>query len=44
MKKLPIFLKQKGFKNVFQLKGGILNYLNKINIKKIFMERGMLRF
>jgi len=28
------FLKQKGFKNVFQLKGGILNYLNKINIKK----------
>ena len=28
------FLKQKGFKKVFQLKGGILNYLNKINIKK----------
>ena len=28
------FLKQKGFKNVFQLKGGIINYLNKINIKK----------
>ena len=28
------FLKQKGFKNVFQLKGGIFNYLNKINIKK----------
>jgi len=25
---------QKGFKNVFQLKGGIFNYLNKINIKK----------
>jgi len=25
------FLKQKGFKNVFQLKGGIINYLNKIN-------------
>ena len=28
------FLKQRGFKNVFQLKGGIINYLNKINIKK----------
>jgi len=28
------FLMQKGFKNVFQLKGGIFNYLNKINIKK----------
>jgi len=27
------FLKQKGFKNVFQLKGGIINYLSKINIK-----------
>jgi len=28
------FLKQKGFKNIYQLKGGIFNYLNKINIKK----------
>ena len=28
------FLKQKGFQNVFQLKGGIFNYLSKINIKK----------
>ena len=28
------FLKQKGFKNVFQLKGGIFNYLNKVHIKK----------
>jgi len=28
------FLKQRGFKSVFQLKGGIFNYLNKINIKK----------
>ena len=28
------FLKQKGFKNVYQLKGGIFNYLNKINIKR----------
>ena len=28
--KASIYLKQKGFKNVFQLKGGILNYLKKI--------------
>tara|TARA_Y100000590_G_scaffold404607_1_gene492268 strand:+ start:824 stop:1732 length:909 start_codon:yes stop_codon:yes gene_type:complete len=28
------YMNKKGFKNVFQLKGGILNYLNKINIKK----------
>ena len=28
------FLRQKGFQNVFQLKGGIFNYLSKINIKK----------
>jgi len=28
------FLKQKGFKNVFQLNGGILSYLNKVNAKK----------
>jgi len=28
------FLKQKGFKNVYQLKGGIFNYINKTNIKK----------
>ena len=28
------YLMQKGFKNVFQLKGGIFNYLSKINIKK----------
>ena len=31
--KASIFLKQKGFKNVFQLKGGILNYLNKTKKK-----------
>ncbi len=31
--KASIFLKRKGFKNVFQLKGGILNYLNKIDKK-----------
>ena len=31
--KASIFLKRKGFKKVFQLKGGILNYLNKIQKK-----------
>ena len=31
--KASIFLKRKGFKNVFQLKGGILNYLNEIEKK-----------
>ncbi len=31
--KASIFLKRKGFKNVFQLKGGILNYLNKTKKK-----------
>ena len=31
--KASIFLKKKGFKNVFQLKGGILNYLDKTKKK-----------
>ena len=31
--KASIFLKKKGFKNVFQLKGGILNFLNKTKKK-----------
>jgi len=31
--KASIFLKRKGFKNVFQLKGGILNYLDKTEKK-----------
>ena len=31
--KASIFLKKKGFKNVFQLKGGILNYLDKTEEK-----------
>ena len=31
--KASIFLKKKGFQNVFQLKGGILNYLNKTKKK-----------
>ena len=37
--KASIFLKRKGFKNVFQLKGGILNYLNKIE-KKYSLWKG----
>ena len=32
--KASTYLNQKGFKNVFQLKGGILNYLKKIKKKK----------
>ena len=31
--KASVYLEQKGFKNVFQLKGGILNYLKKIKKK-----------
>jgi UPF0176 protein len=31
--KASIYLEKKGFKNVFQLKGGILNYLKKIDKK-----------
>ena len=30
--KASVYLKNKGFKNVFQLKGGILNYLNKVEV------------
>ena len=32
--KASVFLRQKGFKNVYQLKGGILNYLNKVDQKE----------
>jgi len=32
--KASVFLEKKGFKNVFQLKGGILNYLKKIKKEK----------
>ena len=32
--KASIYLKKKGFKNVYQLRGGILNYLNKVNKQK----------
>ena len=37
--KASVYLKNKGFKNIFQLKGGILNYLKKIN-KKQSLWRG----
>ena len=32
--KASVYLEKKGFKNVYQLKGGILNYLKKINRKE----------
>ena len=32
--KASVYLEKKGFKNIYQLKGGILNYLQKINQKK----------
>ena len=32
--KASVYLRKKGFKNVFQLKGGILNYLKKIDKKQ----------
>ena len=37
--KASVYLEQKGFRNIFQLKGGILNYLKKIK-KKDSMWRG----
>ncbi len=37
--KASVYLTQKGFKNIFQLKGGILNYLKKIK-KKESMWKG----
>ena len=37
--KASVYLMKKGFKNVFQLKGGILNYLKKVN-KKNSLWRG----
>ena len=33
--KASVYLKRKGFKNVFQLKGGILNYLKKLIKMKV---------
>ena len=36
--KASVYLKKKGFQNIFQLKGGILNYLNKVDKKKSLWE------
>ena len=33
--KASIYLKRKGFKNVYQLNGGIINYLNTIEASKL---------
>ncbi len=36
--KASVYLKRKGYKNIFQLKGGILNYLKKISKKQSLWE------
>ena len=36
--KASVYLENKGFNNIYQLNGGILNYLKK-QIRKKFMER-----
>ena len=36
--KASYYLKNKGFKNVYQLKGGIINYLDKINKKNSYWK------
>ena len=41
--KASVFLKKKGFENVYQLKGGILNYLKKIK-KRIVYGKGSALF
>ena len=40
--KASVFLEKKGFKNIYQLKGGILNYLKKINQKKVYGKASVL--
>ena len=42
--KASVYLEQKGFKNVFQLKGGILNYLKKVKRKGKFVDGRMFCF
>ena len=44
--KASVYLEKKGFSNVYQLKGGIINYLKKVKKnkkKQKFVERRMLR-
>ena len=36
--KAGVYLNKKGFKNVYQLKGGIINYLKKVNKNKSFLN------
>ena len=40
--KVSAYLKQKGFNNIFQLKGGILNYLQKVKKKTAYGEGNAL--
>ena len=42
--KASVFLETKGFKNIYQLKGGILNYLKNVKKKEKSMEWRMLCF
>lgn len=40
--KASVFLEQKGFKNVYQLKGGILNYTKKNKKEKVYGKVSVL--
>ena len=40
--KVSIFLEKKGFKNVYQLKGGIINYLKKIKKRTVYGEENVM--
>ncbi len=42
--KTSVYLKKKGFKNIYQLNGGILNYLNKIKKKESLWKGGCFVF
>ena len=42
--KASVYLNQKGFKNVFQLKGGILNYLKEGKEKRIACGKANVLF
>ena len=42
--KASVFLEKKGFKNIYQLKGGILNYLKKIKPKKKVYGKGRVLY
>jgi predicted sulfurtransferase len=40
--KTSVYLKKKGFKNIYQLNGGILNYLKKIKKKIVYGKENVL--